>query len=286
MKIAPVSWHGPRTVPEAVELLAEHAADGKVLAGGQSLLPVLAMRLAEPGHLIDINGIDALDSVAVTPDAVTVGAIARHSRVLADDAVARRQPLLRQALSSVAHPAIRNRGTVVGSLAHADPAGEMTAILVLTGGSVTARSARGERRIAAADFFIGPLESALAPDEIALSATFPALPEDAGAAFLEISRRTGDYALCGVGAVARLGPEGAVAELRCAYLAVGDTPVLLDLTDAWGDGERAAAEQARAGVDPESDLHASADYRRHLAGVLTIRAARQAISTAPRSRAA
>ncbi len=285
MKIAPVSWHGPRTVPEAVELLAEHGSDGKVLAGGQSLLPVLAMRLAEPAHLVDINAVAELDTVTVSQGAVTVGATARHSRVLGDDAVARRQPLLRQALSSVAHPAIRNRGTVVGSLAHADPAGEMTAILVLTGGSVTARSVRGERRIPAAEFFLGPLESALALDEIALSATFPALPDDAGAAFLEISRRTGDYALCGVGAIARLGPDGSVAGLRCAYLAVGDTPILLDLTEAWADGEQSAAELARGGVDPESDLHASADYRRHLAAVLTVRAARQAISAA-RTRAA
>jgi CO/xanthine dehydrogenase FAD-binding subunit len=286
VKIAPFSWHGPRTVPEAVEMLAEYGSDGKILAGGQSLLPVLAMRLAEPEHIVDINGVAELDTVTVAPDAVTVGALARHSRVLRDDAVADRQPLLRQALSSVAHPAIRNRGTVVGSLAHADPAGEMTAILVLTRGFVTARSTRGVREIPAVDFFRGPLESALHADEIAVAATFPALPSDAGAAFLEISRRTGDYALCGVGAVARVDRDGSVIELRCGYLAVAETPIALDLTDAWHDGQHAAAARARAELDPESDLHASADYRRHLTGVLTIRAARQAISTARQVRAA
>ena len=196
-------------------MLAEYGGDGKVLAGGQSLVPVLAMRLAEPAHLIDINRISELDFVTSRPEGVTVGALARHSRVEHDAAAGRVQPLLAQALKLVAHPTIRNRGTTVGSLAHADPAGEMTAVLALCGGSITAQSSRGQRTIPAADFFHGPLESDLRPDELAVEAFFPALPAGAGTAFVEIARRHGDYALCGVGC-RRTRDSGAVQALRCA----------------------------------------------------------------------
>jgi carbon-monoxide dehydrogenase medium subunit len=261
-------------------VLAEHGSEAKVLAGGQSLVPVLAMRLAEPAHLVDINKVSELDTVTTSPAGVTVGALARHSRVERDEAAGRVQPLLRQALRLVAHPTIRNRGTTVGSLAHADPAGEMTAVLALCGGSVTAVSSRGRRVITAADFFLGPLESALEADELAVEAFFPALPSNAGTAFVEIARRHGDYALCGVAAVAVLDPAGGLASLRCAYLSVFDVPLVLELTQSWRTNETDAAEQARRSIDPQTDLHATADYRRHLAGVLTIRAARQAVSTA------
>ena len=286
MKPAPFSWHGPRSVAEAVALLAQFGGEAKVLAGGQSLIPVLAMRLAAPANIVDINEIAELDTVLSTPAGVTVGALARHSRVEHDAEAAQAQPLLRQALRLVAHPTIRNRGTTVGSLAHADPAGEMTAVLALCGGTVTAESESGRRKIAAADFFLGPLESALRPDELATQAFFPAFPAQAGTAFVEIARRHGDYALCGVGAVAELDRDRAVTRLRCAYLSVNDTPLVIDLTDAWQAGDDVAAEQARAAIDPQSDLHATADYRRHLAGVLTIRAARQAISAVDRNEGA
>jgi CO/xanthine dehydrogenase FAD-binding subunit len=278
MKPAPFRWHGPTSVPEALALLAEHGAGGKVLAGGQSLVPVLAMRLAEPADLVDINGISDLDYVAADSAGVRIGALARHSRVQRDPAARRVQPLLSQGLVLVAHPTIRNRGTTVGSLAHADPSGEMTAVLALTGGTVTAASVRGRRVIPAADFFLGVLESALEPDELAVEAFFPALPPGAGSAFVEIARRHGDYALCGVGAIAALAPDGEVVSLRCAYLSVSDVPVVLDLTESWSIG-RAAAD-AMAALDPPSDLHARADYRRHLAGVLTVRAAEAAIAQA------
>lgn len=280
MKPAPFHWHGPRSVPEATAALAELGPSAKVLAGGQSLVPVLAMRLAAPAHLVDINGLGELDTVVADAGGVTVGALARHSRVEHDAAANRTQPLLAQALRLVAHPTIRNRGTTVGSLAHADPAGEMTTVLALCGGSVTAASADGRRVIAAADFFLGPLESALRPDELATHAYFPALPRRSGSAFVEIARRNGDYALCGVGAIAELDELGVVRSLRCGYLSVSDTPLVLDLTREWEAGEGTVATRARDGVDPQSDLHATADYRRHLAGVLTVRAARQAISAA------
>lgn len=278
MKPAPFRWHGPTSVAQALELLADIGADGKVLAGGQSLVPVLAMRLAEPANLVDINALTELDFLTTDPAGVTVGALARHARVHRDTAAQAVQPLLSQGLDLVAHPTIRNRGTTVGSLAHADPSGEMTAVLALTGGTVTAASVRGRRVIPASEFFVGVLESALLPDELAVEAFFPALPPGAGSAFVEIARRHGDYALCGVGAIARLAPDGEVASLRCAYLSVSEVPVVLDLTESWAIG-RAAAD-AMAALDPPSDLHARADYRRHLAGVLTVRAAEAAIDRA------
>lgn len=280
MKPAPFTWHGPSTVDEAVALLAEIGSDGKVLAGGQSLLPVLAMRLAEPAHLIDINGLAGLDQVAVDAAGVTVGALVRHSALHRDGAAATTQPLLRQSLSLVAHPTIRNRGTTVGSLAHADPSGEMTSVLALLGGSITARSVRGTRTIDAADFFVGPLESCLAADELAVSAFFPTSPPGSGTAFVEIARRHGDYALCGVGAVASLDPAGSLVSLRCSYLSVSEVPLVVDLTDAWNEGPDAAAAAGSAAVDPMGDIHATAEYRRRLAGVLTVRAARQAVEAA------
>lgn len=282
MKPAPFVWHGPRTVEEAVSDLAEVADEGKVLAGGQSLIPVLAMRLAEPAHLVDINAVTELDFVRTTEAGVTVGALARHARVERDPQARLVQPLLSQALRNVAHPTIRNRGTTVGSLAHADPSGEMTAVLTLLGGTVTARSARGERDIAAADFFAGPLESSLEHDELAVRAFFPALPAQSGTAFVEIARRHGDYALCGVGAVVTPGPDRIA--VRCAYLSVSEVPMVLDLTDAWNDCPQAAAEAARRGVKPSDDLHATADYRRQLAATLTIRAVRKAIEAARQGR--
>jgi carbon-monoxide dehydrogenase medium subunit len=286
VKPAPFVWHGPTSVAEAVAVLAEVGHDGKVLAGGQSLVPVLAMRLAEPAHLVDINRIAMLDTVEASADGVRVGALARHARVLRDEDARRVQPLLAQALAYVAHPTIRNRGTTVGSLAHADPAGEMTAILALTEGSVTAVSARGERTIAAVDFFRGPLESSLELDELAVAAFFPALAAGAGSAFVEVARRHGDYALCGVAAVVAPRIDGDGFRVRCGYLSVSETPVVVDLSESWTAGPGATAAAARDAVDPLDDIHASADYRRHLAGVLTIRAIRQALEGAARREAA
>ncbi|GAA2016160.1 FAD binding domain-containing protein [Nakamurella flavida] len=278
MKPAPFRWHGPTSVAQAVALLAEHGSAAKVLAGGQSLVPVMAMRLVSPAHLVDINGIAGLDGITHDGRGTRIGALARHTRVLADADLARNQPLVAQGLSHVAHATIRNRGTTLGSIVHADPAGEMTAVLALTGGTVTAVSATGTREIAAADFFLGPLESALRPDELAVQATFPDLPTGAGTAFVEVSRRSGDYALCGVGAVVQADPDrpDGPPRVRCAYLSVADIPVVLDLTGAWASGEADVVAQVHATLDPPADLHASSAYRRQLAGVLTVRVIRQA----------
>ena len=226
MKPPAFTYHRPTSVAEALATLADLGADGKVLAGGQSLVPLLNMRLAAPAHLVDINRLGGeLGSIEAGPDGVVVGALARHADSERSDAAAAVFPLLREATRHVAHPTIRNRGTTVGSLAHADPASELPGVLTLCGGTVRVRSATGTRVVAAADFFVGPLESALRPGELAVSATFPAFPPGTGTAWAEVSRRAGDYALCGLGIAVTLAADLSVEAARAAYISVGLTPV-------------------------------------------------------------
>jgi aerobic carbon-monoxide dehydrogenase medium subunit len=283
VKPSPFTYHRPDRVADAVSTLGDLGSAAKVLAGGQSLVPMMSMRIAAPEHLVDINWLSELSYVRSSPDGVRIGALARHARVERDaDAVAV-LPLLRQALVHVAHPTIRNRGTVVGSLAHADPSGELTAVLALTGGSVTVEGTSGRRDVAASEFFLGVMESAVRPGELAVEAFFPALPLGTGTAFVEIARRHGDYALCGVAAAA--GPTGPA---RVAYISMSPVPVVLDVAAADGDRTRddawrAAADAAVENLEPEGDLHASADYRHHLARVLTRRALAAAARAAGRA---
>jgi CO/xanthine dehydrogenase FAD-binding subunit len=267
----------PESLDEALQLLAEYGPDAKVLAGGQSLMPLLSMRLITPARLVDVNRLGELAYIRSGPDAVRVGALARHAAVLRDAGARDRQPLLAEALAVIAHPTIRNRGTSVGSLVHADPSAELPAVLCLLGGSVTVASTAGQRSVPAGEFFLGPLESAVQPGELAIEASFPALPVRAGSAFVEVSRRHGDYAVCGVAVLVELDEDLRISAARAGYLSVSATPLVLDLTGAIS-GRRhdadlsAAAALARAAVDPEPDIHASAGYRRQLAGVLTERA--------------
>jgi carbon-monoxide dehydrogenase medium subunit len=294
VKPSPFGYSRPQSVAEAIAALASAGPEAKVLAGGQSLIPLLNMRLAKPSHLVDINRLTELGYVRVTDGQVAVGAMARHADVLRDRAAAQAQPLIGRALSFVAHPVIRNRGTTVGSIVHADPAGEMTAVLALLGGSVRLAGTGGERCVPADEFFLGPLESNVRPDELAVEATFPVLAERAGCAFAEVSRRHGDYAVCGVAALVQLNQAGQISRAAAAYLSVAGTPVVLDLTEACagvphgagpkaGAAERAFAQAGRlatARITPGSDIHATADYRRHLAGVLTQRALAEAFGHA------
>jgi aerobic carbon-monoxide dehydrogenase medium subunit len=290
MKPAPFTYHAPTSLADAVTVLAEVGTEGKVLAGGQSLLPVLSMRLAAPAHLVDINRVSELAFVRVEHGGVRVGALARHAELERDLGARTEIPLLGQGLRLVAHPVIRNRGTTVGSIVHADPAGEMTAVLALLGGTVELASAHRTRTAAAVDFFLGPLESDVRPGELVTSVFFPAPPVGTGTAFVEVSRRHGDYAICGVAAAVRLSADRAVVSARAAYLSVGPVPVVLDLTEAVAGGQTggeaglavwaAAGELAAGQVDPEADIHASAAYRRHLVGVLTARGLAQAARAA------
>ena len=237
MKPAPFEYHAPRSLDEAVRLLAE-LEDAKVLAGGQSLVPLLNFRLARPAHLIDINGIGDLTYVRERDGGLAVGACARQADVTG-------HPLLEKALRLVAHPVIRNRGTVVGSIVHADPAAELPATRLALGGHFVVRSTRGERRIAAEDLFAGPLQTTLEPDELAVEAWFPLHD----GAIAEESRRHGDFALAGA---VRAGD-------RLALFGVAPPPVLAALKDP-----------AR-GLRPAADMEASSAFRLHLVGVLVER---------------
>jgi carbon-monoxide dehydrogenase medium subunit len=278
VKPAPFAFLRPATLEEALAALAGEPG-AKVLAGGQSLVPLLSMRLAAPSMLVDINALPDLDHVTVTRaeagaggGGVRVGALARHADVLAHAGAAEVQPLLALALSHVAHPTIRNRGTTVGSLVHADAAAEMPMVLRLLGGSVDVASVRGRRTVPAAELFAGPLESTLAHDEIAVEAFFPALPVGAGVAFAEIASRHGDYALVGVAAMVET-EAGEVVRARVGYVSVSDVPVVVDVTDSLDD----PAGKALTELEPAEDIHATAAYRAHLVKVLTPRVLADAI---------
>ena len=285
MKPPPFGYSRPESLDEAVRLLAESGSDAKVLAGGQSLVPLLSMRLAAPRQLIDINRVSELAYVHTDENTVHVGALARQADVEHDARAAAVQPLLRQALRLVAHPTIRNRGTVVGSLAHADPASELTAVLAVLGGAVRLASARGDRTVPADQFFVGPLSTSAADDELVVEASFPGRPPGTGSTFVEISRRHGDYAICGVAVCVTVDEDGVLQAGRAALISVGPTPVVVELGDVVAGihpgGDLSDVHDAVwAAVSPEADIHASAEYRRQLAGVLAVRAVREAAQQA------
>jgi 2-furoyl-CoA dehydrogenase FAD binding subunit len=282
VKPAPFAYVRPQGLQHALEALAADPG-AKVLAGGQSLVPLLNMRLAAPTTLVDINALPGLDHVQVEADGVRVGALARHADVLASDDVRRVQPLLGLALAHVAHGTIRNRGTVVGSLVHADAAAELPMVLALLGGHLRVASLAGTRDLPADELFAGPLESTVRSDEIVLEAFFPALAAGEGVGFAELARRHGDYAMCGVGALVRVEGERVTAAWT-GYLSVSDVPTVVDvgaeLTTVDDRSLVAAAEIALSQLEPLGDIHASADYRAHLARVLTVRALRAAYDDA------
>jgi 2-furoyl-CoA dehydrogenase FAD binding subunit len=294
VKPAPFRYVRPQGLQHALEALAADPGS-KVLAGGQSLVPLLSMRLAAPSTLVDINGLPDLDHVRVEDAGAHVGALARHADVLASADVRRVQPLVTLALSHVAHATIRNRGTTVGSIVHADAAAEMPMVLALLDGSVTVASTTGTRTIPAAELYAGPLESTLHHDEVALEAFFPALAQGSGIGFAEVARRHGDYAVVGVGAVVAV--EGdQVVSARTGYLSVCDVPTVVDVTAPLveegvlrpsrnhpvlsPEALAAAGEVALQHLDPADDIHATATYRAQLVRVLTGRVLRAAYDDA------
>ncbi|MGH7548722.1 MAG: FAD binding domain-containing protein [Gemmatimonadales bacterium] len=279
MKPASFRYFRPTALDEALALLAEHGGEAKPLAGGQSLIPAMNFRLARPQALVDLSGIAELAYVRSEPDRLTIGAMTRQRAVERSDVVRREAPLVAEALPFVAHPQIRNRGTVGGSLAHADPAAELPAVMLALDARFRARSRERERTIPAGEFFTGILETALGPDELLVEVAVPRAPARSGHAFMEVARRHGDYALVGVAALVALDGRGRCEVARIALVSVGDGPVLAIQAAAALTGEKptaaaieAAAEAAaRRDIDPPSDIHASAVYRRHLAAVLTRR---------------
>ena len=283
MKPAAFDYHRPEGVDEALHLLADHGDGAKILAGGQSLIPVMNFRLAQPAVLVDVNRLAELDTVEEGDDgSLRLGALVRQARLERESAVARRSPLLAEAIPHVAHPQIRNRGTVVGSIVHADPAAELPAVLALLDGHVEVASTAGTRTVAPDDFFLGPLESDVRPGELATAVVFPRPAPGTGTAFVELARRHGDYALAGVGVTVAV-EDGRVAGARAAFIGVGDRPEVVDLGEAV-DGQAAeeldvapARDLATAQLQPDADVHATAEYRRHLAGVLLGRALVRAV---------
>ena len=289
MKPPVFEYTAVRSIDEAVAELRQHGDAGKLLAGGQSLLPILNMRLAAPERLIDLNRVAELAYARVRDGGLAVGAMTRQRTVERSALTAQHVPLLADALPWVGHFQIRNRGTVGGSLSHADPAAELPAVALCLDARLTARGPAGERTIAAADFFLTQLTTALAPTELLTEVWFPAAPRDSGAAWIELARRHGDYALVGVGAVVTLLGDR-IREARLALTGVGDRPVRAPEAEARLAGESLtpgvlaeAAEALRRTIDPGTDIHATAAYRRHVAGVLAGRAIRLAVARAKKA---
>ena len=275
MKPAPFSYHRPQSVDEAVDLLDRLGDDSRPLAGGQSLVPLLAMRLATPAHLVDLNRLPELARIDERDGTLVIGGLVRQRTAERSPLVHQWSPLLAEALPLIGHPQIRTRGTIGGSLAHADPAAELPLALVVLEGDIVVRSARGERVIPATEFFVSHFTTSMAPGEILVEVRVPATGERTGWAFREVARRHGDFAIVGVAAMVRLDADGTVAEVRVGVSGVEGVPLRVPAAEAVLRGEvsteatiEAAAQAVVTAVNPTTDIHATAAYRAHVAGVL------------------
>jgi len=287
MKPAAFLYHRAGSAEEALTLLSQNGYDAKLLAGGQSLIPAMNFRLAQPAILIDLNRVDELSYIRHSGDALLIGAMTRQRDVERSPLVARHAPLLVEALRHTAHPQIRNRGTIGGSIAHADPAAEIPTVMLALGANIHVRGPSGQRSVAAPDFFTGFFGTALEPEEMVVGVSLPADAPRTGWGFEEIARRHGDYALAGVAAAVSLSTAGHCEAVRIALFSVADRPLLAEsaanmiLGQAPGeDVIAAAASTAASDLDPPSDIHASAAYRRRLVEVLTRRVLTRAFSLA------
>ncbi len=285
MKPAPFEYHRPETLAEALALLTEHGDWAKPLAGGQSLVPAMSFRLAQPSILVDLNRLDELSSIQPTAEGgVQIGAMTRHSAAERSALIEQRAPLLHEVMPWIAHPQIRNRGTVGGSLAHADPAAELPAVALATGATLIVQSTNGSREVDAADFFQGYLETDIQPDEMLTAVRFPSWPTIAGASVGEISRRHGDYAMVGL-ACALAVEGGVIRDVALSFFGASSTPVRAVMAEEslvekppTEEHFAAAATLVSSELSPSADGHASAAYRRHVAGLLTRRGLAEALS--------
>jgi len=284
MKPADFDYSRAGSIAEAVALLAAAGGEGKIIAGGQSLVPLMAMRLARPALLVDIAGIAALKGVRLEPDAIAIGAATTQSDVLEDSRIRAHLPLLAKALAHVGHVQTRNRGTIGGSLAHGDPSAEIALAALALGAALVLRGPAGERRVAAQAFFLGPMMTALDAAECLVEIRFPALAEaSSGTGFQEVSIRRGDFALANAACRIALAPDGRCADVALAVGGCGPVPLRLDAATRGLLGQpltEPAIERTVSGVrdhvTPDGDAHVSADYRRRLAAVLAARAMREA----------
>jgi carbon-monoxide dehydrogenase medium subunit len=288
MKLPPVDYEAPKTVSEALELLAEHQDEASVLAGGQSLIPLLALRLAQPAVLIDINGVDELSGVSAADGWVAVGAMTREYVAEESAIVADAVPLLAAALPLIGHEAIRSRGTIGGSLAHADPAAELPAVARALDAEFVVRGQPGERVVPAAEWFEGYLTTSRRPDELLVEVRFPAARPGTGISFQEVARRHGDFAMVGLATSVTLS-DGVISDARLAFAGVSDVPARASGAEELLVGQRPsaglfdeAARRAAADIDPPADLHGSAEYRKKVAAALVVRGLREAVDNATR----
>jgi carbon-monoxide dehydrogenase medium subunit len=289
MKPAKFDYVAPTSVDAAIAALRAANGEGKVLAGGQSLLPLLNFRMARPAVLVDLNGIKELSFIALRGDRAVIGALTRHREIEQSPLIASKLPVMAAAMRHVAHLAIRNRGTIGGSLSHADPAAELPMLSLFYGATLSVQGPSGRRAIAAEAFFVDALTNCLEPEEIVVEVEFPVLQHD-GWAFEEVARRFGDFALASIAVSVRRNGAG-IDEARVAVMGVADTPLrlrqveqqlgALEIDDRTPDR---FAELVTSGITFNSDLHASADYRRHLLEQLAKRAMRTALTTGGRSR--
>jgi carbon-monoxide dehydrogenase medium subunit len=279
MKPAPFKYIAATSLEHALTLKAEHGDDAKFLAGGQSLMPAMNFRLAQPAIVIDINEIENLAGIHPFGGVTRIGSVTRYRALERDAAFANAFPLIGEALPHIAHPQIRNRGTIGGNLSHADPASELPAIALALRARFRVQAAKQERWIEAPDFFVGALTTELQPDEMLVEIELPQPKPRTGCCFMEIARRRGDFAIVGVAAMITLGHESECTDVRLTFCGVGETPI--DASSAAGDlvghqltedAIRHVAAAAQALIDPGGSVHATADYQRHIAGVLTERA--------------
>jgi carbon-monoxide dehydrogenase medium subunit len=279
VKPAAFAYAKARSLDDAIRLLGEHKGEAKLLAGGQSLIATLNMRLSHPSLLVDINGVAGLDKISVKNGMVEIGAMTRHVTLERSSDIAKHAPLIAQAMPHIAHPAIRNRGTIGGSLAYADPAAELPACLVALDGEIDIAGPKGKRSVKAGDFFKDLFETALGTHDVLTAVRVPAAGAQTRAGFAELARRHGDYAMVGLAAVAKASGKS-LSGVRLVYFGVGATPVRArKAEDALAQGSVDDAVKA-LDLDPTSDIQATADVKKHLAGVLLRRVAKQLVGEA------
>jgi CO/xanthine dehydrogenase FAD-binding subunit len=288
MKPAPFEYYAPDSIDPALDLMSQHAGEAKILAGGQSLVPAMNFRVVQPSVLIDLNRVTELSYVRAEDGVLRIGAMTRERELEFNPSISGWAPLLAEAAPHIAHPQIRNRGTIGGSIVHADPAAELPVLMLALSARLKARNISGERWIDAQDFFMGMFTTALEPDEILVEIELPASPPHTGWSFMEVAPRAGDYALMGVAALVTLDEDGKCERARFVYLNAGEGPVeakeaqKLLIGESLNDGliESAASKASETEINPFGNIHASPEFQRHLANVLTRKTLKQAAQRA------
>jgi CO/xanthine dehydrogenase FAD-binding subunit len=288
MKPAPFEYHVPDSLEQALNLISQHADEAKFLAGGQSLVPAMNFRVVQPTVLIDLNRVSELSFIREEGQTIRIGAMARERHLEFDASIKKRIPLLHEAVPFIAHPQIRNRGTIGGSIVNADPAAELPVLMLALSARLKAKNVSGERWIDAHDFFAGMFTTALTPDEILVEIELPFMPARSGWSFMEVAPRAGDYAMMGVAALVTLDQNGKCKAAKLVYLNAGDGPVDASEAAKLLEGEvlndktieSAATHASEKEINPYGNMHASVDFQRHLANVLTKNTLKQAIQRA------